>query len=101
MSKKAIEKLGETGIYLPVECLRDREDCVSISQLVSSCKGSFMCVGHNDPESRKLEQDRFRVCFKNEVIDELQDWDDADMKDQISVLSYALSADEHITRAKA
>jgi hypothetical protein len=80
-------------ITLPKECPRKRDDCTSLSQIISDCKTSFICCGHNDPESRTVSGDNFRFCFKNNVIDEISDWDERDLKDTISVMAQALSVD--------
>lgn len=85
------------GICLPEKCLRGK-DCKPLSQIESDCKGSFVCCGHNDGTTRAEKQDRFRFCVKNKEIDQCDDLDDADMKDTMSVLSQALSVDEHIQR---
>ncbi len=81
-----------SNIKLPEKCLRTRVDCEPLSQIESDCKVSFYCCGLSDKESRTLEQDEFRFCFKNDVIDEINDYDFRDMVDTISVMSQALSA---------
>ena len=83
------------SIYLPVKCLRDREDCESYSQIESNCGKSFICVGKHNGDMARLPQDIFTVCWKNEEIDEMSNWDQRDIIDTISVLSQALSAHEN------
>lgn len=91
-----IQRIGFV-IELPEECPRGRSDCHPLSQIVSDEKPrSFICCGHNDGSTRELPQDRFRLCWKNQMIDEIGDWDERDIKDTISVLSQALSIDENI-----
>lgn len=79
---------------MPENCLRGRKDCEPLSQITSDTGDSFICCGHNDGASRVHLQDRFRVCWKNDVIDELSDWDDTDIKHTMSVLSHALAVDQ-------
>lgn len=85
-----------TGINLPDRCLRDRGDCRPLAQVASEGLESFICCGHNMAVSRSIPTDRFRVCWKNDQVDELSDWDERDMKDTISVLAQALSVDENM-----
>lgn len=84
------------GLYLPENCLRGAKDCTPLAQIESDCKKSFVCSGHNAPESREWPDDKFRLCWKNSHVDESGDYDYSDMKDTISVLAQALSADEHM-----
>ncbi len=85
-------------IWIPEKCLRGLDDCTALAQIESDDGQSFWCCGHNDAASRSEPQDRFRLCFKNAVMDEMSDLDDADMKDLGSVISQALSVDEHMSR---
>jgi hypothetical protein len=57
---------------------------------------SFFCVGQNHPQSRTIPQDRFTLCWKNNVIDERGHWDKRDLLDTASVILQALSTDENI-----
>jgi hypothetical protein len=82
-------------ITLPEKCLRG-ENCQPYAQIQSNCGESFICCGLNSPEERGLPQDKFRVCWKNEVIDEMTDWDKRDLTDTISVMAQALSVDANI-----
>lgn len=81
---------------LPEKCLRGRSDCKPLAQIQSDCGVSFICVGHNLEKDRKYKQDIFRHCWKNEEIDEDNDWDKRDFLDTISVMSQALSVDENM-----
>ena len=76
---------------MPDKCLRNLSDCSPLSQIVSDCGNSFICCGINDINSRAVEQDMFRVCWKNTVINDRTDWDRRDITDTISVLAQALS----------
>lgn len=72
--------------------------CMPLSNILSTPVdgvSTFFCVGQNDPSVRKVPGDRFRVCFKNSVIDEMGDWDKRDILDQVSVFTMALSIDEN------
>ena len=88
------------GIYLPENCLRKRSDCQPLSQIESDDEVSFVCCGLINEEDRTIEQDRFRLCWQNEFVSEIGDYDDKDMKDTISVMSQALSIDEHMRLAE-
>lgn len=88
------------SVWIPLECARGRTDCESLSRVISDCEKSFVCCGRVAEEHRGIPQDRFRLCWKNSDVDEMGDYDDADMKDTISVIAQALSADEHISRDK-
>ncbi len=81
-------------IYLPAKCLRNCDDCQPLAQI--EVEGSFICIGLNDPETRKQDQDIFRHCFKNEAIDERTDWDERDIIDTVSVLMQGLSAKKNM-----
>ena len=81
------------SIALPEECLRGRGDCQPLAQVESDCGKSFICCGYNDASSRKYEQDEFRHCWKNSMIDELSDWDRRDIISTIAILSQALHVD--------
>ena len=89
------------AIWIPVACLRGRDDCISLAQIQSDCGNSFWCCGRNSPENREVPQDRFRLCFKNSVVDEMSDNDETDLHDLLSVVSQALSADLHMEKEDA
>lgn len=83
------------------KCFRCREDCKPLTNISSlaidgASIGSFICVGHNDPSTREFAQDRFTLCWKNDVIDERGHWDKRDLLDTMSVIAQALSIDENI-----
>ena len=84
------------SITLPDKCLRDRTDCEPLAQISSDCGTSFFCCGHNDGTTRDVKEDRFTLCFKNELIDEMGHWCERDIKDQMSVMAQALSVDENM-----
>lgn len=82
-------------IVLPDECLRGL-NCQPYAQIQSTCGESFICCGANSPEERTVQQDEFRVCWKNDSFDEMSDWDRRDLTDTISVMAQALSVDANI-----
>lgn len=82
-------------IYYGGECLRGGNNCEAISQIQSDCKTSFACCGFNDPKSRKITDDKFRLCWKTKFTDEMGDYDRKDMQDTITVMSHTLSVDNH------
>ena len=78
-------------------CFRCRTDCVPLANLASDDGAqSFVCVGLNRPSDRVVKQDRFTLCWKNEVVDERGHWDKRDLIDTMSVIAQALSVDENI-----
>jgi hypothetical protein len=78
-------------------CLRCLKDCTPLANLSSDEQAkSFVCVGLNHPQSRTVPQDRFTLCWKNNVIDERGHWDKRDLLDTASVILQALSTDENI-----
>lgn len=88
------------SIWIPRDCPRGRNDCEALATIKSDCGKSFVCSGLNDGATRKLNQDRFTFCFKNEEIDEMSHLDEQDMRDMLSVISQTLSADWHIKQNK-
>jgi hypothetical protein len=79
------------------KCFRCREDCTPLSNLSSDEElKSFVCVGYNRKEDREVKQDRFTLCWKNDVVDERGHWDRRDLLDTQSVIAQALSIDENI-----
>ena len=78
------------GIWTTGYCPRACTDCQSLSQIISYGHDSFMCVGENDGSTRELEQDRFRVCFKNSAIDQKTDYDKRDLMQTQATFAWAL-----------
>ena len=77
-------------------CMRCRKDCVPLSNIRSDEGVSFICIGYNKIEDRKIKDDRFTFCWKNPAIDDRSHWDKRDLLDTMSVISQALSIDENI-----
>lgn len=80
-------------------CFRCRTDCVPLANLSADngpTPASFVCVGLNSVKTRPIPQDRFTLCWKNGVVDEMGAWDKRDLLDTMSVIAQALSTDENI-----
>lgn len=82
-------------IILPAKCLRNWDDCVPFGQIAADDHLSFYCVGKNDGTNRQCEDDKYRHCFKNDVIDRFEDCDRRDLIDELSVIAQALSVIEN------
>jgi len=54
---------------------------------------SFVCSGCVKSEDRAIKQDLYRLCFKNEVSDEISDNDMQDLTSVMAVASAALNLD--------
>lgn len=79
------------GFTLPSHCPRGRNDCEAYSQIISSGHESFICCGRNDGTTRAKEQDKFRLCLKNESDDVMHDVDLRDLAHQASVITQAMA----------
>ncbi|CAN8141085.1 hypothetical protein THIOSC15_2720009 [uncultured Thiomicrorhabdus sp.] len=97
----------EMAINLYPICWRGRNDCEPIHCIDAEPPAtseedilefnyqpiSFVCCGCNTSENRTLEQDKYRLCFKNKETDEMSDNDLQDLTSIISVISAALNLD--------
>lgn len=88
------------GIIIPEKCLRSLDDCEPYAQVESDCGSSFICCGRSEPVTRNVEQDEFRHCWKNSMIDERTDFDKRDVISTIAILSQALHVDANIKATK-
>ena len=93
------------GLNLYPVCHRGRDDCEPIHCIASEPEGiteeqyinfdyeppSFVCTGCN--KSRSVDQDIYRLCFKNEATDEMSDNDLQDLTSIVAVVGAALNAD--------
>ena len=93
-------------IMLYPKCWRDREDCEPIhcidgvtqdlteEQLMTFdyTPDSFVCSGCVTGE-REVNQDLYRLCFKNKASDEMTDNDLMDLTSIVSVVGAALNLD--------
>lgn len=77
-------------IKLPDICLRNNKDCSPYSQVVADDRTSFFCCGYLEKGERTLEQDAYRLCFKNGRVDEINDNDKRDLITQAKVILDAL-----------
>lgn len=78
-------------IELPSRCPRSFVHCHPLAQIISDCETTFICCGNSDKNTRRIEQDKFRVCYKSHFVDDISDLDETDITDTISVLAQALS----------
>lgn len=72
------------GIHSPVYCPRGLDGCESLNQIVAAGHRSFICCGEHG--QGKIPQDRYRLCFKNADIDDMQDYDSRDVIQTAAVL---------------
>lgn len=72
-------------------CPRNLERCEPLANIVADDESSFICCGRSELASRKLPEDRFRLCFYNGDTDTIYDHDEIDLADLIAVISDALS----------
>lgn len=93
------------SLYLYPKCWRERTDCeplhcieahdenVSEEQLdnFDYVPFSFVCSGCVKEDNRVIQQDMYRLCFKNDVSDEMTDNDIQDLTHILAVISHALA----------
>jgi hypothetical protein len=79
------------GLACPVYCPRNLTDCTSMAQIIAQGHASFICVGENDGSKRVLSQDKYRMCFKNSLMDEMSDFDKRDLVHFSSVMIQGLA----------
>lgn len=94
-------------IFLYPKCHRDRTDCEPIHcitgvseqptqeeiETLSFTPASFVCSGKIREGNTVIDQDIYRLCFKNEVGDEMTDNDMQDLTSVMSVCSAAMNLD--------
>lgn len=80
-------------ISIPYDCPRDRNDCRSLALISSDESQSFYCCGENR-QVRKAEQDKYTVCFKGALRDEMSHNDKRDLMHNASVIIQALGVIE-------
>lgn len=90
-------------LMTPCKCWRGRTDCMSLASVEAIPDGtpedqmeylnyepvSFVCCGIIAEAERKIEQDAFRLCFKNEATDEMTDNDEQDLSHVAYVIAQA------------
>lgn len=79
----------------PIHCIDgvDEEPTNEQMETLDYEPNSFICCGLNDGNTRKLPQDVYRLCFKNDVSDEMSDNDVQDLTHIVSVVGQALAFD--------
>jgi hypothetical protein len=82
------------GVRVTVYCPRGRTDCSSLAQIIAGEHKSFSCCGENDGSTRQVPQDKYRLCFKSEFVDELSDCDKRDLAHHLGVIASALAVIE-------
>ena len=86
------------GIELPDGCFCHEDTCQPLSQLISSEGDSFLTVCRRinyKPTDERDADDKYRVRFKNDLIDDEQNYDKRDLIDTVMVLSRAISIIEN------
>jgi len=86
-------------------CWRDRTDCEPIQAIDSAPDGlsneqiceldytptSFVCCGIMAEGERPVPQDAYRLCWKNDAVDEMGCYDEQDLAHQAAVITTALA----------
>lgn len=94
-------------LMLYPKCWRNRKDCEPIHcvdgvsqdltdeqfMTLDYTPDSFVCSGYVSAENRVVNQDCYRLCFKNDVSDEISDNDIQDLTSVISVAAAAINLD--------
>lgn len=92
-------------LMTPLRCWRRRADCEPLHSIEALPEGqtpeeyedeaftpaSFVCCGINHSGTRQIEQDCYRLCFKNHQCDEMSDNDIQDLTHILAVISQALA----------
>lgn len=87
------------------KCFRNRKDCESFHVIEAApdnvtdeqldtldfVPASFVCCGCIAPKKRGVMQDAYRVCFKNEHVDDMSDNDEQDLVHLVTVIMTALA----------
>ncbi len=79
------------------ECPRQMKDCTPLDNVCSdqlSTSGTaltFICCGSSDPNTRSVESDKYRLCFKYLGTDQITDNDELDLLDLCSVITRGMS----------
>jgi hypothetical protein len=69
-------------------------NCEPISNVVSDSGVTFVCVGYHQEKDKKIQQDRFRHCFKSAAeTDSIFDYDEFDLLSVVTVMNEALLVD--------
>jgi hypothetical protein len=79
----------------PLHCIDAAPETATQEQLetLEYLPLSFICSGCIQPDSRTIEQDAYRLCFKNATTDEMSDNDVQDLTHIMAVVSHTLAVD--------
>lgn len=92
-------------LMTPFRCWRDRTDCEPLHSIEGFSEDvtpeeyespdfkprSFVCCGINHSKSRDVAQDCYRLCFKNDTVDDMSDNDIQDLTHLVAVVGQALA----------
>lgn len=92
-------------LNLPPKCWRNRADCEPLHMIDAAPPDiteeqfftfdyeprSFVCAGCVAESNRAIPQDAYRVCWKNDEVDEMGEYDEQDLTHLISVVAQALA----------
>ena len=79
----------------PIQCIDSAPENITEEQLIR-CQykpDSFVCSGCVSSDDRTIKQDLYRLCFKNDVSDEMSDNDYQDLTSIMYVISSAMALD--------
>lgn len=92
----------------PPRCWRNRTDCEPLHAIEALPEvmsdddwtaletgamdpPSFVCAGCVRPADRAIAQDAYRVCWKNDAVDEIGDYDEQDLAHTAAVIVQAMA----------
>jgi hypothetical protein len=92
-------------ILKPMKCWRGKDDCEPMHAIEGLPDDlteeqmetgdfapiSFVCCGINHSSSREVKQDCYRLCFKNDIVDDMTDNDEQDLTHILAVVSQTLA----------
>mgnify|MGYP006935487687 CR=1 FL=1 len=92
-------------LMTPFRCWRNRTDCSPLHSIEATPPDltpeefeapdfnpiSFVCCGLVAEGERKVAQDCYRLCFKNDVVDDMSDNDLQDLTHVVAVIGQALA----------
>lgn len=84
------------SIYLPEDCPRGLDSCEAYATIQATEGDSFFCCGMNDGVGIEIPTDRYNLCFRNPVVDQISCNDKRDLAHQMSVIAQALSIIEEM-----
>jgi len=76
---------------LPEKCLRGLKTCQPLSQIVSDNCKSFFCCGENDGSTTEIKGDKYTLCFKNSLMDDINHNEKRDLIHLASIIIQALA----------